>query len=225
MAWTIGGKRLIVVELADRVHRAPIAVRGGKRRSETTGGTETVMPAAKIMLIRHAEKPNGDGGPGLMPSGVENPRALTLTGWKRANALVGLFNPARRRLAETAAGEAHEPVRFGIGQSAAEADDCAARGGAQSLQSGLSSKVRSLSWSRRSRRPKTRFSFPGSTKRFRRSPLSFAAAQTAFRRGGRVMSTTSSGCSTFRPPAPGVSRRFPNSSCRATPRTLIGLDA
>ena len=52
------------------------------------------MPAAKIMLIRHAEKPNGDGGPGLMPSGVENPRALTLTGWKRANALVGLFNPA-----------------------------------------------------------------------------------------------------------------------------------
>ena len=52
------------------------------------------MPAAKIMLIRHAEKPNGDGGPGLMPSGVENPRALTLTGWKRANALVGLFNPS-----------------------------------------------------------------------------------------------------------------------------------
>ncbi len=52
------------------------------------------MPAAKIMLIRHAEKPNGDGGPGLMPDGVENPRALTATGWKRANALVGLFNPA-----------------------------------------------------------------------------------------------------------------------------------
>jgi hypothetical protein len=50
------------------------------------------MPA-KIMLIRHAEKPNGGGGPGLMPSGVENPRALTLSGWKRANALVGLFNP------------------------------------------------------------------------------------------------------------------------------------
>jgi hypothetical protein len=52
------------------------------------------MPAAKIMLIRHAEKPNGDGGPGLMPNGVENPRALTLIGWKRANALVGLFDPA-----------------------------------------------------------------------------------------------------------------------------------
>jgi hypothetical protein len=51
------------------------------------------MPAAKIMLIRHAEKPEGDGGPGLMPNGAENPRALTLAGWKRANALVGLFNP------------------------------------------------------------------------------------------------------------------------------------
>jgi hypothetical protein len=51
------------------------------------------MPAAKIMLIRHAEKPNGDGAPGLMPNGAENPRALTLAGWKRANALVGLFNP------------------------------------------------------------------------------------------------------------------------------------
>lgn len=50
------------------------------------------MPAGKIMLLRHAEKPNGD--PGLMPDGVENPRALTATGWKRANALVGLFNPA-----------------------------------------------------------------------------------------------------------------------------------
>jgi len=52
------------------------------------------MPAAKIMLIRHAEKPNGGNGPGLMPNGAENPRALTLTGWKRANALAGLFNPA-----------------------------------------------------------------------------------------------------------------------------------
>jgi broad specificity phosphatase PhoE len=52
------------------------------------------MPAGKIMLIRHAEKPNGDGAHGLMPNGVENPRALTLAGWKRANALVGLFNPA-----------------------------------------------------------------------------------------------------------------------------------
>jgi hypothetical protein len=54
---------------------------------------EGAMPAAKIMLIRHAEKPNGDGGPGLMPDGTQNPEALTATGWMRANALVGLFAP------------------------------------------------------------------------------------------------------------------------------------
>jgi broad specificity phosphatase PhoE len=50
------------------------------------------MPATKIMLIRHAEKPNGDAG--LMPDGTQNPEALTALGWTRANALVGLFAPA-----------------------------------------------------------------------------------------------------------------------------------
>jgi broad specificity phosphatase PhoE len=52
------------------------------------------MPATRIMLIRHAEKPDGDGGPGLMPDGTQNPEALTALGWARANALVGLFAPA-----------------------------------------------------------------------------------------------------------------------------------
>jgi broad specificity phosphatase PhoE len=50
------------------------------------------MPATKIMLIRHAEKPNGDAG--IMPDGAQNPEALTALGWTRANALVGLFAPA-----------------------------------------------------------------------------------------------------------------------------------
>jgi hypothetical protein len=50
------------------------------------------MVPLKIMIIRHAEKPNGE--PGIMPSGAVNPEALTATGWKRANALVGLFDPA-----------------------------------------------------------------------------------------------------------------------------------
>jgi hypothetical protein len=49
------------------------------------------MQTSKIMVIRHAEKPNGE--PGLMPDGSENPEALTATGWKRAQALVGLFRP------------------------------------------------------------------------------------------------------------------------------------
>jgi broad specificity phosphatase PhoE len=50
------------------------------------------MPTTKIMLIRHAEKPNGDAG--LMPDGTQNSQALTALGWTRANALVGLFAPA-----------------------------------------------------------------------------------------------------------------------------------
>ena len=49
------------------------------------------MPATKIMLIRHAEKPSGDAG--LMPDGTQNPEALTALGWMRQRA-VGLFAPA-----------------------------------------------------------------------------------------------------------------------------------
>jgi broad specificity phosphatase PhoE len=47
--------------------------------------------ANKIMVIRHAEKPNGETG--VMPDGSENPEALTATGWRRARALAGLFDP------------------------------------------------------------------------------------------------------------------------------------
>jgi len=43
------------------------------------------------MLIRHAEKPNGE--PGIMPDGSQNPEALTATGWRRAKALADLFAP------------------------------------------------------------------------------------------------------------------------------------
>ena len=98
------------------------------------------MPAAKIMLIRHAEKPNGDSGPGLMPSGVENPRALTLTGWKRANALVSLFNPPEGASPRPPLAKAKKPVRLGIGESAPEADARAARGGAQSVHQDVSER-------------------------------------------------------------------------------------
>jgi broad specificity phosphatase PhoE len=55
----------------------------------------------KIMLIRHAEKPNGE--PGVMPDGTLNAEALTATGWRRAQALIGLFDPpADARLAKPA---------------------------------------------------------------------------------------------------------------------------
>jgi hypothetical protein len=51
-----------------------------------------MMPTTKIMVIRHAEKPNGEAG--LMPDGSQNPKALTAAGWKRASGLGGLFDPA-----------------------------------------------------------------------------------------------------------------------------------
>jgi hypothetical protein len=51
--------------------------------------------ANKIMLIRHAEKP--DGGPpprfGVDESGQPNPEELVIRGWQRAGALACLFSP------------------------------------------------------------------------------------------------------------------------------------
>lgn len=49
------------------------------------------MPTTKIMVIRHAEKPDQDQG--VMPDGTPNPEALTVSGWRRAGAVVGLFAP------------------------------------------------------------------------------------------------------------------------------------
>jgi hypothetical protein len=46
------------------------------------------------MLIRHAEKPLGDGPPlGVTVDGTQDPESLTPRGWQRAGALVGLFAP------------------------------------------------------------------------------------------------------------------------------------
>ena len=56
------------------------------------------MPTSKIMVIRHAEKPNG--ATGVMPDGSTSPEALTPTGWQRAGALVGLFAPPSGHFAD-----------------------------------------------------------------------------------------------------------------------------
>jgi broad specificity phosphatase PhoE len=54
--------------------------------------------ARKIMLIRHAEKPAGSGGAsGVAIDGTEDPESLTVRGWTRAGALVGLFAPTHGR--------------------------------------------------------------------------------------------------------------------------------
>jgi broad specificity phosphatase PhoE len=56
------------------------------------------MPTSKIMVIRHAEKPNGAAG--VMPDGSTSPEALTPTGWQRAGALAGLFAPSSGHFAD-----------------------------------------------------------------------------------------------------------------------------
>ena len=51
------------------------------------------MPATKIMLIRHAEKPDDKDG-GVDPKGDLEKHDLIVRGWQRAGALVQFFaNP------------------------------------------------------------------------------------------------------------------------------------
>ncbi len=49
------------------------------------------MPASKIMVIRHAEKPVGKTK-GVELNGSTDPESLIVLGWQRAGALVGLFD-------------------------------------------------------------------------------------------------------------------------------------
>lgn len=50
------------------------------------------MKTYRIMVIRHAEKPNEDGSvQGVNSNGSANPQALSVLGWQRAGALVSFF--------------------------------------------------------------------------------------------------------------------------------------
>ncbi|RKF36808.1 histidine phosphatase family protein [Agrobacterium deltaense] len=51
------------------------------------------MATTKILVVRHAEKPDGHGTGGVDPSGQPDPKSLTPRGWQRAGALVQLFAP------------------------------------------------------------------------------------------------------------------------------------
>jgi hypothetical protein len=55
---------------------------------------EIVLAPNRIMIIRHAEKPD-DASPnrGVMADGTENKDSLTVRGWQRAGALVRFFCP------------------------------------------------------------------------------------------------------------------------------------
>jgi phosphohistidine phosphatase SixA len=52
----------------------------------------------KIMIIRHAEKPDGDGGVhGVSTDGERDKHDLSVRGWQRAGALVRFFAPVEPR--------------------------------------------------------------------------------------------------------------------------------
>jgi hypothetical protein len=59
------------------------------------------MPATKIMLIRHAEKPSDDGKvQGVDCDGKASAEELIVRGWQRSGALVRLFAPLNGRFAD-----------------------------------------------------------------------------------------------------------------------------
>ncbi len=52
------------------------------------------MAATEILLLRHAEKPQGaDGRQGFTPEGREDGKSLSIRGWQRAGALCALLAP------------------------------------------------------------------------------------------------------------------------------------
>jgi hypothetical protein len=52
------------------------------------------MPASKIMIVRHAEKPSDDGTVvGVSATGASDPQDLIVRGWQRSGGLVRLFAP------------------------------------------------------------------------------------------------------------------------------------
>src|SRR5476649_187515 len=56
------------------------------------------MSCAKIMLIRHAERPSADKSiRGVTLEGIKNKEELTVRGWQRAGALVRFFAPRDNR--------------------------------------------------------------------------------------------------------------------------------
>jgi broad specificity phosphatase PhoE len=71
------------------------------------------MSTTKIMLIRHAEKP--DGAQGVMPNGSAEPEALIVRGWQRAGALIGLFAPTSGHFTNAALARPASLFASGVG--------------------------------------------------------------------------------------------------------------
>jgi hypothetical protein len=74
---------------------APGAQRGGAEDGRSITASRRAMGTpAKIMIIRHAEKPPEKGPPfGIGADGEEDNESLTVKGWQRAGGLAALFAP------------------------------------------------------------------------------------------------------------------------------------
>lgn len=56
-------------------------------------GADSTPPGTVVMLVRHAEKPDGSSS-GIDAQGKKDDGSLTPTGWQRADRLADLFDPA-----------------------------------------------------------------------------------------------------------------------------------
>ena len=66
----------------------------GAAGASAMGQGDEVVPANKIMLIRHAEKPSDDNAvKGVSVDGALNPEELVVRGWQRSGDLVRYFAP------------------------------------------------------------------------------------------------------------------------------------
>jgi hypothetical protein len=73
------------------------------------------MPTSKIMLIRHAEKPEGDYV-GVSAKGKEKDEELIVRGWQRSGALVRLFAPRNGQFVDPHLAQPKAIFASGIGE-------------------------------------------------------------------------------------------------------------
>ncbi len=75
------------------------------------------MPATKIMVIRHAEKPSDDGNvQGVDSDGKVNAEELIVRGWQRSGALVRLFAPRDGKFADLRLAQPSTIFASGVGK-------------------------------------------------------------------------------------------------------------
>jgi len=75
------------------------------------------MPANKIMLIRHAEKPTDDGKfKGVDAKGTEDAEELIVRGWQRSGGLVRLFAPRDGKFVDPHLAQPNTIFASGVGK-------------------------------------------------------------------------------------------------------------